>query len=192
MRKFLWLILISFFLLTACGTTPDDANAAAQLAKVERRSPETIATDKAIEQKAFEEFHDDFDILTQSHVNVNAYNGLALVTGEVTSEELKNKIMEIVRVIPHVKMVRDSLTLGSLSQGDSRTNDQILTGKVQKSLTQIQTLPDFKSSMIKVVTEDGVVYLMGLVSKEEGNVVVNVTRLQAGVKQIVTVFEYTN
>ena len=192
MGKFLWLILISFFLVTACGTTPDDTNVAQQLAKVERRSSETVATDKAIEQKAFEEFHDDFDLMTQSHVNVNAYNGLALVTGEVTSAELKNKIMEIVRVIPHVKMVRDSLTLGALSQGDSRTNDQILTGKVQKSLTQIQTLPDFKSSMIKVVTEDGVVYLMGLVSKEEGNVVVNVTRLQSGVKQIVTVFEYTN
>jgi osmotically-inducible protein OsmY len=192
MRKFLWLILISFFLLAACGTTPDETNAASQLAKVERRSPETIAKDKAIEQKAFEEFHDDFDLMTQSHVNVNAYNGLALVTGEVTSAELKNKILEIVRVIPQVKMVRDSLTLGSLSQGDSRTNDQILTGKVQKSLTQIQTLPNFSSSMIKVVTEDGVVYLMGLVSKEEGNVVVNVTRLQAGVKQIVTVFEYTN
>ncbi len=192
MRKFLWLIVISFFLLTACGTTPDDANAATQHAKVERRSPETIATDKAIEQKAFEEFHDDFDILTQGHVSVNAYNGLALVTGQVTNPELKNKIMEIVRVIPHVKMVRDSLTLGALSQGDSRTNDQILTGKVQKSLTQIQTLPNFSSSMIKVVTEDGVVYLMGLVSKEEGNVVVNVTRLQSGVKQIVTVFEYTN
>ncbi len=192
MGKFLWLILISFFLVTACGTTPDDTNVAQQLAKVERRSSETVATDKAIEQKAFEEFHDDFDLMTQSHVNVNAYNGLALVTGEVTSAELKNKIMEIVRVIPHVKMVRDSLTLGALSQGDSRTNDQILTGKVQKSLTQIQTLPDFKSSMIKVVTEDGVVYLLGLVSKEEGNVVVNVTRLQSGVKQIVTVFEYTN
>ena len=192
MRKFLWLILISFFLLTACGTTPDETNAATQHAKVERRSPETITTDKAIEQKAFEEFHDDFDLMTQSHVNVNAYNGLALVTGEVTSPELKNKIMEIVRVIPHVKMVRDSLTLGALSQGDSRTNDQILTGKVQKSLTQIQTLPNFSSSMIKVVTEEGVVYLMGLVSKEEGNVVVNVTRLQSGVKQIVTVFEYTN
>ena len=192
MGKFLWLILISFFLVTACGTTPDDTNVAQQLAKVERRSSETVATDKAIEQKAFEEFHDDFDLMTQSHVNVNAYNGLALVTGEVTSAELKNKIMEIVRVIPHVKMVRDSLTLGALSQGDSRTNDQILTGKVQKSLTQIQTLPNFSSSMIKVVTEDGVVYLMGLVSKEEGNVVVNVTRLQSGVKQIVTVFEYTN
>ena len=192
MGKFLWLILISFFLVTACGTTPDETNAATQHAKVERRSPETITTDKAIEQKAFEEFHDDFDLMTQSHVNVNAYNGLALVTGEVTSAELKNKIMEIVRVIPHVKMVRDSLTLGALSQGDSRTNDQILTGKVQKSLTQIQTLPNFSSSMIKVVTEEGVVYLMGLVSKEEGNVVVNVTRLQSGVKQIVTVFEYTN
>lgn len=192
MRKFLWLLLISSsLLLTACGTTPDDTTIA-QAAKVERRSLETVASDKAIEQAAFEELHDDFDLMTQSHVNVNAYNGLALVTGEVTSAELQSKIMDIVRVIPNVKMVRDSLTLGSLSQGSTRTSDKMLKEQLEKALKQIQTLPNFSSSMVKVVTENGVVYLMGLVSKEEGNVVVNVTRLQSGVQQIVTVFEYTN
>lgn len=192
MRKFLWLVLLNSFLLVACVSTPDGTDTVQQSVRLERRSLEAIANDKSIEQTAIEEFHDDSDIISQSHININAYNGLALLTGEVSNVELKNRVLDIVRIIPHVKMVRDSLTLGSLSATDSRANDVRLTEQVRAALTQIHTLPDFNSSMIKVVTENGVVYLMGLVSKEEGNVVVNVTRLQPGVKQIVTVFEYTN
>jgi osmotically-inducible protein OsmY len=192
MRKFLWLVLLNSFLLVACVSTPDGTDTVQQSVRLERRSLEAIANDKSIEQTAIEEFHDDSDIISQSHININAYNGLALLTGEVSNVELKNRVLDIVRIIPHVKMVRDSLTLGSLSATDSRANDVRLTEQVRAALTQIHTLPDFNSSMIKVVTENGVVYLMGLVSKEEGNVVVNVTRLQSGVKQIVTVFEYTN
>ncbi len=192
MRKFLWLVLLNSFLLAACVSTPDSTDTSQQSVRLERRSLEAIANDKSIEQTASEEFHDDAEISGQSHVNINAYNGLALLTGEVSNVELKNRILDIVRIIPHVKMVRDSLTLGSLSAADSRANDVRLTEQVKAALTQIHTLPDFNSSMLKVVTESGVVYLMGLVSKEEGNVAVNVTRLQPGVKQIVTVFEYTN
>lgn len=192
MRKFLWLVFINSFLLSACVSTPDNADTGQQSVRLERRSLDAIANDKTIEQTAIEEFHDDADIVSESHVNINAYNGLALLTGEVSNVELKNQILDIVRVIPHVKMVRDSLTLGSLSAANSRANDAQLAQQVKVALTQIHTLPNFNSSMIKVVTENGVVYLMGLVSKEEGTVAVNVTRLQPGVKQIVTVFEYTN
>jgi osmotically-inducible protein OsmY len=191
MRKFSGLILICGFLLTGC---PAHNQALINLPPVgfDRRSPDTIATDFTIEQKAREELYDDQEIMAQSHVNVNAYNGLALVTGETSSAELKNRILDIVRVIRGVKMVRDNLNIDLLSDPNARSYDAQLTEQVKAALTQIQTLPDFNSTMIKVVTENGVVYLMGLVSREEGSVVVNVTRLQAGVKQIVTVFEYTN
>lgn len=188
MRKFLWLVFISF-LLGGCETVPTDTAANRQSSKHDRRPAQVIETDKAIEQTALEEFHEDADLLNQIHVHINAYNGLALLTGEVTSPELKNKILDRVRVIPHVKMVRDSLTLGALS---SSANDAKFTAQIKAALKQIHTLPDFNASMIKVVTENNVVYLLGLVSKEEGNVVVNVVRLQPDVQQIVTVFEYIN
>lgn len=192
MRHKLWLVLlINSVLLGGCNTVPTDGTGVhQQSAKLDRRSPEVIAIDNGIEQTANEEFVDNQELLSQSHVTVNAYNGLALVTGEVASEALKNQIIEIVRIIPNVKMVRDSLAVAAPSDASVRANDKQLTAQVKTALTQIHTLPDFNSAMVKVVTENGVVYLMGQVSREEGNVVINVTRLQPNIKQIITVFEY--
>ena len=189
MRTFLSLILISV-LLSGCETVPTNEQGTSQQSSIrDRRTPETIATDKEIEQAAREELQDDQE-LSQSHININAYNGLALMTGEVPSDAIKNKVLEIVRVIPHVAMVRDSLTVAQPIDSTARANDAQLTTQVKTALTQIHTLPDFNSAMIKVVTENGIVYLMGRVSREEGNVVINVTRLQPTIKQIITVFEY--
>ncbi|MDD1616265.1 MAG: transport-associated protein [Methylococcaceae bacterium NSP1-2] len=189
MRTFLSLILISV-LLSGCETVPTNEQGTSQQSSIrDRRTPETIATDKEIEQTAREELQDDQE-LSQSHININAYNGLALMTGEVPSDAVKNKVLEIVRVIPHVAMVRDSLTVAQPIDSTARANDAQLTTQVKTALTQIHTLPDFNSAMIKVVTENGIVYLMGRVSREEGNVVINVTRLQPAIKQIITVFEY--
>jgi osmotically-inducible protein OsmY len=190
MRAFLSLVLISF-LLGGCKTVPTNEQVIGQQSLIQdRRTPEAIATDKEIEQVAREELQDDPDLFAQSHININAYNSLALVTGEVASDALKNKVIEMVRIIPHVNMVRDSLTVAQPIDSTARANDAQLTTQVKTALTQIHTLPNFNSSMIKVVTENGVVYLMGRVSREEGNVVINVTRLQPTIKQIITVFEY--
>lgn len=190
MRHFLGLVLISCF-LSGCKTAPSEGiNVNQQFAKPDRRSPEAIAIDRTIEQNALEEFIDERELLAQSHVNVHAYNGLALITGEVSNAAVKNKVIEIVRVIPHVSMVRDSLTLEAPSDASVRATDRQLTEQVETALTQIHTLPNFDSAMVKVVTENGSVYLMGRVTREEGNVVINVTRLQPNIKQIITVFEY--
>ncbi len=192
MKHRLWLVLlVNSVLLGGCETVPTtETNVYQQSSKPDRRSSEAIAIDKEIEQVAHEELHDDEELLGQSHITINAYNGLALVTGEVADEVLKNKVIEIVRVIPHVNMVRDSLTVAAPIDATVRANDKQLIAQVKTALTQIHTLPDFNSAMIKVVTENGVVYLMGRVSREEGNVVINVTRLQPNIKQIITVFEY--
>jgi osmotically-inducible protein OsmY len=190
MRAFLLLVLISV-LLGGCETVPTNEQGTSQQSSIlDRRPPEAIAIDKEIEQTAREELQDDSDLFAQSHINVNAYNNLALVTGEVASEALKSKIIEMVRIIPHITMVRDSLTVAQPIDSTARANDAQLTAQLKTALTQIHTLPNFNSAMIKVITENGVVYLMGRVSREEGNVVINVTRLQPTIKQIITVFEY--
>lgn len=190
MRKFFCLIL---FALVGCQTTQNNHVGYAQQAmQPDRRFPEVIASDKAIEQAVLAEIYDNQELLAQSHVNVNAYNGLLLLTGEVTSLELKAKILSSARVIPHVKMVRDSLVLAPISDALSRANDAQLTEQIKTALMQIHTLPNFDPAVVKVLVENGSVYLLGFVSKEEGSVVVNVVRLQPNVKQIVTAFEYMN
>ena len=192
MRYVLWLVLlVNSLLLVACKTAPvDDSTISQSVAKPDRRTPETIASDRTIERAAMEELADNQELISRSHINVHAYNGLALLTGEVPNEAVKTNVLDIVRVIPHVKMVRDSLVVAQPIDSTTRANDAQLTAQVDAALQQIHTLPNFDPAMVKVVTENGIVYLMGQVSREEGNVVINVTRLQPNVKQIITVFEY--
>jgi osmotically-inducible protein OsmY len=189
MRRFLWLVLINSFLLSGCPLVPTN-NTVQPLSSYERRTVETIANDQDIERSALGELYDDKDLIAQSHIAVNAYNGVVLITGEVANEVFKNKVLDVVRIIRHVKMVRDNLTIAPPIDANIHANDTQLSQQLKTALTQIRTLPNFDPATINVVTENGVVYLMGLVSQQEGSVVVNVTRLQAGVKQIVTVFEY--
>jgi osmotically-inducible protein OsmY len=113
-----------------------------------------------------------------------------LVTGETPNEELRKKIISTVQVISNVKLIHNNLIVGYPSDSSSRANDQHITETVKKALNQIRTIPGFDPSMVKVITENGNVYLMGLIHKDEGTVVINVTRLQPGIKQIITVFEY--
>jgi osmotically-inducible protein OsmY len=192
MRHTLWLVLlVNSVLLVACKTAPvDDSTISQSVAKPDRRTPEIIAIDRNIEHSAHEELADNQELVGRSHINVHAYNGLALLTGEVPNEAVKTNILDIVRVIPHVTMVRDSLVVAQPIDSTARANDAQLTAQVEAALQQIHTLPNFDPAMVKVVTENGVVYLMGRVSREEGNVVINVTRLQPNVKQIITVFDY--
>lgn len=193
MKKFFLLpLLLNSLLIGACSTvaTEDDQEITEQSPQHDRRTREAILIDKEIETEAYSELNSDDDVLNQCHVTITAYNGAVLVTGETPNEELRKKIISTVQVIPNVKLIHNDLIIANPSDSSSRANDTFITDRVKKALNQIRTMPDFDPSMVKVITENGIVYLMGLVRRNEGTVVINVTRLQPGVKQIVTVFEY--
>ncbi len=156
---------------------------------VERRTGETVGNDKDIEKEIKETLRDD-ENHRFFHVNVNVYNGAVLLTGEVMDEAIKSKIIETVRVISHVKMVHDNLIIDYPSDNLSRANDKRIVQNIKRALTQIRTLPNFDSSLIKVIVEQSTVYLMGRVHRDEGTVVVNVVRLEPDIRQIVTVLDY--
>jgi len=192
MKKFVLLFLLfDSLLITGCSTvtTPPEEMSEQSLLK-DRRTRELIVIDKEIETEAYSELNSDDDLLNQCHITITAYNGAVLVTGEAPSEELRKKIISIVQVVPNIKLLHDNLIIAPPSDSSSRVNDQIITEAVKKGLNQIRTIPDFDPAMVKVITENGTVYLMGLVHRNEGTVVINVTKLQPGIKQIVTVFEY--
>jgi osmotically-inducible protein OsmY len=192
MKKFVLLFLLfDSLLITGCSTvtTPPEEMSEQSLLK-DRRTRELIVIDKEIETEAYSELNSDDELLDQCHITITAYNGAVLVTGEASSEELRKKIISIVQVVPNIKLLHDNLIIAPPSDSSSRVNDQFITEAVKKGLNQIRTIPDFDPAMVKVITENGTVYLMGLVHRNEGTVVINVTKLQPGIKQIVTVFEY--
>jgi osmotically-inducible protein OsmY len=190
-KSFLLLLLLNSFLMSACSTVATNReDITGQSFLQDRRTSETILRDKDIEATAYSELNSDDELLNQSHFTITAFNGAVLVTGETPTEELRKKIISTVQVIPDVKLIHNDLIIADPSDSSSRANDKFITDSVKKALNQIRTMPDFDPSMVKVITENGTVYLMGLVHRDEGAVVINVTRLQPGIKQIVTVFEY--
>ena len=192
-KLFLSLVLLNCLLISACSsvaTNPDTLTE--QTLLQDRRTREAILIDNNIETEAYSELNSEDDLLKQSHFTITAYNGVVLITGEAPNEALRKKIIATIQVVPHVKLIHDNLIIASPSDANSRANDQLITDTVKTALSQIRTMPDFDPAMIKVITENGTVYLMGLVQRDEGTVVINVTKLQPGINQIVTVFEYVD
>ncbi len=189
MKYFLLLILIHLS-LTGCSTI---ATGGAELSGLsllhDRRNSSVILSDERIEINAGIELNSHEDTRTQCHFNVTAYNGTVLVTGEAPTVQLLNKIISIVRVIPGVKIVHNEMQVTSPTSFSSRSNDTLITAKVKSSLSNVKILPGFDATRVKVITENGTVFLLGLVHKNESHIATEIARRESGVKKVVKIFE---
>jgi len=127
--------------------------------------------------------------LNNAHLDVTSFNGIMIITGQVASEELVNAASRAVEGMRNVKQLHNELEVAGPTSLLARTNDNWLTTKIKSSM-MISSETD--ANRIKVVTENGVVYLMGLLTREEAEAAVRLTRKTFGVQKIVKVFEYIN
>lgn len=123
----------------------------------------------------------------QVHVNVTSFNRVVLLTGEVPSEEVKAAITETVKAVENVRSVQNETQVAGVSSMSARANDSYLTSKVKSRLVGTK---DLGANHIKVVTENNIVFLMGLVTHREAELAAEVARQTAGVLKVVKVFEY--
>lgn len=121
------------------------------------------------------------------HVNVASFNRKVLLTGEVRDEAMKEAVEREVANIEGVQAIVNDLEIGGTSSFTARSNDSLITGKVKASFVDAK---DLYANSIKVVTERGVVYLMGRVTQREGQLAADVARGVSGVRKVVKVFEY--
>lgn len=152
----------------------------------DRRTTGTFVEDQAIELKAIKAILEDEQLHGRTHINVTSYNTVVLVTGEAPDEALRNRVIEVVRAIPKVRHVYDEIAIAAPSSMISRSSDTLITAKVK---TQLFTDSDIDGTRVKVVTERGIVYLMGLVSGAEAERAVEVARKVGGVQKVVKLFE---
>ncbi|MCH9048979.1 MAG: BON domain-containing protein [Proteobacteria bacterium] len=188
--KKLTLISLIPLLLSGCAAAVvGAAGAAGATATVahDRRTTGTFIEDQSIELKAVKSFFFDKEINDSSHINVTSYNTVVLITGETPSEDIRDRIVNIVRNIPKVTHVYDELTIAAPSSWTSRGSDTLITSKVK---TRLLTLNNFDGTRIKVVTEKGVVYLMGLVTRAESDIATGEVQQSGGVQKIVKLFQY--
>jgi len=127
--------------------------------------------------------------LEDANINVNSFDGIVLLTGQVSSADLIPIATAQVEPLRNVRKVHNELTVAGKTSLLSRTNDSWLTTKVKSALSASESSD---ATRIKVVTENGVVYLMGLLTRVEADAAVDITTGVKGVEKIVKVFEYMN
>lgn len=153
----------------------------------DRRSSGAYIDDEVIEWKLFDVLDGDEQVREQTHLNTVSFNGIVLLTGEVPNEALRARALDLIRGVEGVRQVHDETTIAAPSSFMSRSGDSWITTKVKSALL----IEDADSgASTKVVTEKGVVYLMGIVSPEEADKLTDIARKIGGVQKVVKVFEY--
>ena len=122
-----------------------------------------------------------------AHINVNSFNRVALLTGEVADAQARATAEREVKAIQGVLAVQNELVISGLSNLSARSSDVVITTKVKASIVDTK---DLYSSAFKVVTEAGTVFLMGRVTHREGDLAARVAAGVNGVRKVVKVFEY--
>ena len=123
------------------------------------------------------------------HLNVTSYNGVVLLTGEVPSTAVRDDIVKVAKTTDRVKGVENQLVIGPLADMSGRTNDSYITSKVKARFVESDKL---STHNVKVVTERSTVYLMGIVTRDEGTAAGEIAATTSGVARVVKLFEYAN
>lgn len=152
-----------------------------------RRTLGNYIEDNSIEFKSKVNVNKGSDALRASNININSFNGQVLLTGQVPNEATKTEAEQVVNVLREIRKIHNELEIEGPTSLMIRANDTYLTGRVKAQLLADNRTEGMR---IKVVTENGTVYLMGLVTPAEADVAVDVIRGIVGVRRIVKVFEY--
>src|SRR6218665_2283393 len=129
------------------------------------------------------------DLANGSHVVVTSYNGIVLLAGQTPRADLKAAAEQAARSVQGVRKVYNELQVIAPSSALARSNDALLTTKIK---TEMLTNNSVSSSQIKVVTENGIVYMLGVVSRQQAQLATNLVQGVSGVQKIVKLFEYVD
>jgi len=180
-------ILVALLGLQGCAAVAVTGAATGVSAAYDRRTTGTIIEDEAIELKAVKGFFEDKEIRDQAHLNVTSYNTRVLVSGEAPTEELRSRAIDIVRNIDKVSHVYNEVAIAAPSSLMTRSSDSVITSKVKTKLLASEQISGVN---VKVVTENGVVFLMGIAPRAEADLATDIARQTGGVQKVVKLFEY--
>jgi osmotically-inducible protein OsmY len=194
-------LLIAANLLSGCAPVViGGAAAGTAVVATSRRSAGTIVDDEAIEMKARLALLQNKELNSQVHVEITSYNGIILLTGEAPTEQLRTEVENLVKKIPEVENIdkriatappiHNEMSIAAPSSFMTRASDSLVTAKVKIELLRITDIEGFNGTRVKVVTNNGTVYLMGLLTHKEADAVTEKARQVGGVQRVVKLFEY--
>jgi len=179
-------LAVSLSLLAGCvPVLIAGAAGGAAMVATDRRSAGAQVDDESIELKIATQASSQFG--ERIHLNVTSYNGIVLLTGEVPDQAALASVGSLAKNTEKVRSVHNEMVVGPNSDFSARSNDTYITSKVKTRMLEANKFPP---NVVKVVTERSVVYLMGIVSKEEGDAAAEIAATTAGVARVVKFFQY--
>ena len=186
----LLVVSLTTSLLYGCAAAVVGGAATSATAVHDRRTVGTFIDDEGIELKARLAIFDDKELNSQIHINIISINGVVLLVGQAPTEAMRQRAAELTQAIPKVRLVHNEMTIAAPNAYLTRSSDSLITAKVKAQLFSIKGLEDFDPTRVKVVTENGIVYLMGILTRKEASAVTDEARQVGGVQKIVKLFEY--
>ncbi len=151
----------------------------------DRRTSATVLEDQTIELKIKNRMNEKYE--DQLHVSITSFNRFVLLTGEAPTEEIKQDLTIVALEVQNVRNVQNEVVVAGNSSLTSRSSDALLTSRIKGRLTQNK---DVGANHVKVVTENGTAYLMGLVTRAEAESAAQTAATTSGAQKVVKVFEY--
>jgi osmotically-inducible protein OsmY len=184
------LFLLAPLLLGGCAAAIVGGAAVTAKTLHDRRPVGVVIDDQRIMARSYTRLSNDEALGSGQRVRVISHNGIVLLIGEVQTEELRARAEAIVSDVPDVRDVVNELAVQPPVGAWQRSRNAAITARVKTALLDLIGMPGFDPTRVNVSTARDIVYLQGLVTREEGEAVVEVARNVAGVKQVVVVFEY--
>ena len=170
-----------------CAGVAAGGVAASGLAMHDRRSVGALVDDAGIELKVAALIQADADLAAQTHVKADSVNGIVLLTGEAATTELRDRVLALAREIQSVRRIVNELRIASPSGFAARSRDTWLAGKAKARLVATRNID---ATRVQITTTERAVYLMGLVTQQEGEIATEAVRTLAGIDRVVKLFEY--
>ncbi|HQV48793.1 BON domain-containing protein [Dokdonella sp.] len=190
-RPIALILLILLPLLGGCVAAVTAGAIATGSSVHDRRGFGTVVDDKRIQLGAYDEINRDKELVLKNRVMIAVYNGVMLLMGEVRTPDLKQRAEQTVNGFEGVRRIVNEIDVMEPEGFWTRRNDNKITARVKLALTDITSVPGFDATKVKVSTAHRTVYLMGLLSTEEVEIVTEIARNVPGVERVVKVFEYT-
>ncbi len=179
--------LISLITLQSCTPLIIAGGATAVAAARDRRTVGAFVDDGAIELKTRRAINVEPMLKGKVHISVTSMNGIVLLSGEAPTSSLRDLVLKQARTVQGIRRIVNEIRISPLTSLASRSKDTWLTTKVKGKMVSADNLD---ATRIKVVTENKTVYLMGLVTRREGELATRAARSVKGVQRVVKLFEY--
>ena len=187
-RLVLSALAVSTLGMSGCFGLAVTGAAVGTMAVLDRRSLGAQTEDQAIELRGLRELNAEFNNNGTGSISITSFNRRVLLSGQADSPQTRQRVEEVVRNrVPNIKDIYNEVEVANASDFATRTKDTTLTARVKAGLVRERNL---SSNAIKVVTERSTVYLLGLVTNNEGERAAIISSQVSGVTRVITLFEY--